>query len=204
VNNTQLKDVLFSPFCDVAGICGTQSNTDDAKIDENVYFSKPLLADKMFFAKTGTLVELEKELIRGYNAECACFEYDQRFFYVTGLCENKPDFAGEEVRNIVLDGNVVSSCTYATDAGCMESDQYLNYRHSIDSMQWQQAQALLDRSPRLIEFFDLANQSYFVLDTVFDKRDEKWKMLELNPFWSSAIYGGDIKPLLEYLIKQHL
>ena len=204
LKNKNLDDVLFSPFFDVVSLCGYLPNSDRAKTDDIVYFSKPLLSDKTFETKKGTLLELENELISGYKTECEILEYKRWFFNIVGLCENKTEYVGEEVRNIVLDGKIVSSCTYAKECEEILSEQYLDYRHSEDSEQWQAAQLILDRYPRLALFFKAANQPYFVLDTVFDKRDEKWKILELNPFWSSSIFGGDPKPVLKYLVDSHL
>ena len=203
LKNEKLDDVLFSPFSSVVALEGFSPNSDRSKTDDTVYFSKPLLSDKMFDVKKGTLLELENELISGYK-EGKTPENKRRFYNITGLCEDKTEYISEEVRNIVLDGKVVSSCMYANDGEEIPSEQYLDYRHSEDSEQWQAAQLILDRYPRLTLFFNAANQPYFVLDTVFDKRDQKWKILELNPFWSSSIFGGDLKPVLKYLVDSHL
>ena len=107
LKNKKLDDVLFSPFSDVVSLSGNLSNSDRAKTDDTVYFSKPLLSDKTFETKKGTLLELENELISGYKTECEISEYNRWFFNIVGLCEDKTGYVGEEVRNIVLDGKVV-------------------------------------------------------------------------------------------------
>ena len=177
-------------------------NVNEGHVSELINMDSFIMPEH-FETKKGTLLELENELISGYKTECEILEYKRWFFNIVGLCKDKTEYVGEEVRNIVLDGQIVSSCTYANDGEEISSEQYLDYRHSEDSEQWQTAQLILDRYPRLALFFKAANQPYFVLDTVFDKRDEKWKILELNPFWSSSIFGGDPRHVFKFLLDSH-
>jgi hypothetical protein len=159
------------------------------KDDTRTMFCKPLEGTKVFEATCWPLAELYESINKhSYNTVCAISE------------PIDDDDLGEEIRFIVHNGQIISGASYITPEGkIVHPFEYHKWRQS--SVDWNASTGVFARFNTFAKALKPYMPPTYGMDIIFDKRDQNWKLLEFNWFWSMGIYGNTITPILKDLLQ---
>jgi hypothetical protein len=91
---------------------------------------------------------------------------------------------------------IVSGACYITkDEKKVQPFQYRENRLEPKHPAYQAAVDVLKQCDRYLRFAE----EVFVMDLCWDRESQSYKILELNPFWSAGLYGGDPSAIIKQI-----
>jgi hypothetical protein len=181
--NKEVMYVKLSNLCNI-GSCS------------NSMFIKAISGDKVVNTEINKLHPYyDQYVIKGLG-------FDPKYSYVyVAVSPDRSEDIGIEVRCICHKSEVISSAIYITlDGKIVQPFQYGEYYCDKFSNIRNEADTLLSRfNPYFFKYMD----DFYVMDICEDKSDNSWKILEINCFSTSGIYGNDVSHFITDFCKKY-